>query len=70
MATPGTGGGAQLVVVRGSADDVVPPPFSLPPDGGEIEVIDVDGDDHMALIDPHSRSWSAVVERLRRWSAG
>lgn len=64
-ATPTTATGTKLVVVRGSADSIVPAQFTLPVEGSNhIKVIDVDGDDHFDLIDPASASWSAVISIL------
>ena len=64
-ATPTADVETPLVVVRGSADSIVPGRFALPAEGaGSIEVIDIDGDDHFDLIDPASRSWAAVIGAL------
>ena len=63
-ATP-TAAETPLVVVRGSADSIVPARFALPAEeSGNIEVIDIDGDDHFDLIDPTSASWAAVIGAL------
>jgi acetyl esterase/lipase len=65
VATPRTTAETPFVVVRGSADSIVPAQFTLPADGtGEIEVIDIVGDDHFDLIDPTSASWAAVISSL------
>lgn len=64
-ATPTAAIDTPLVVVRGSADSIVPARFALPAEGpGGIEVIDIDGDDHFDLIDPTSASWAAVIGAL------
>jgi acetyl esterase/lipase len=64
-ATPTTATETKLVVVRGSDDSVVPARFTLPAEGaGDIEVIDIAGDDHFDLIDPASSSWAAVISAL------
>jgi acetyl esterase/lipase len=64
-ATPTLDGATRLVVVRGSADSIVPAQYSLPPEGSaNIEVIDIEGDDHFDLIDPTSPSWAAVIGEL------
>lgn len=61
-ATPTADVETPLVVVRGSADSVVPARFTVPAEGsGNIEVIDIEGDDHFDLIDPTSSSWAAVI---------
>lgn len=61
-ATPTADVTTPLVVVRGSADSIVPARFALPPEGSSnIKVIDIDGDNHFDLIDPTSASWAAVI---------
>ena len=61
-ATPTADGKTPLVVVRGSADSIVPARFTLPAKGsGNIKVIDIEGEDHFDLIDPTSASWAAVI---------
>ena len=61
-ATPMADVATPLVVVRGSADSIVPARFALPADGsGNVQVIDIDGDNHFDLIDPTSASWAAVI---------
>ena len=51
------------VLVHGDADDVVPVEQSTR-FGHEAEVVVVEGEGHMDVIDPQSRSWAAVVGRL------
>lgn len=64
-ATPTADVATHLVVVRGSADSVVPARFTLPAAGaGNIELIDIEGDEHFDLIDPTSKSWAAVIDVL------
>lgn len=64
-ATPVSTTDTPIVVVRGSADSVVPAAFTLPAEGnGNIEVIDIAGDDHFDLIDPASASWAATIDQL------
>ena len=61
-ATPTPDVKTPLVVVRGSADSIVPARFALPAEGsGNIKVIDIDGDGHFDLLDPTSASWAAVI---------
>ncbi len=66
IATPVVADGVDVVVVRGSADDVVPAPYTIPPDSspGDVTVVDIAGDDHFDLIDPASRSWAAALSAL------
>lgn len=64
IATPSTSAGVPLVVVRGSLDDIVPARFAVPTPIGEVTVVDIDGDDHFDLINPASKSWTAVIESL------
>jgi fermentation-respiration switch protein FrsA (DUF1100 family) len=59
-----------VVLVHGTADDVVPPSQSI--DGAErsgAELILADGADHFDVIDPASAAWARVVavldDRLR-----
>ena len=64
-ATPRLSAGPRMVAVVGSEDDVVPPEFSV--DGaqpGAIQVITIDGADHMVLIEPDSEPWAAVRSLL------
>ena len=66
IATPAIADGVDVTVVRGSADDVVPAAYTLPPgsDPGSVTVVDIAGDDHFDLIDPSSRSWAAALAAL------
>jgi acetyl esterase/lipase len=66
LATPGIAGGVNVTIVRGSADDVVPAAYTLPPgtDPGSVTIVDIAGDDHFDLIDPTSRSWAAALSAL------
>jgi acetyl esterase/lipase len=66
VATPAIAGGVELTVVRGSADDVVPAPYTVPPgaDSSSVTLVDIAGDDHFDLIDPASRSWAAALNAL------
>ncbi|MCU1386757.1 MAG: hypothetical protein JWL72_95 [Ilumatobacteraceae bacterium] len=67
IASPNTSSGVPLAVVRGSADDIVPAAFTLPPDqaqAAQIAVVDIPGADHFALIDPASTAWQAVITLL------
>jgi pimeloyl-ACP methyl ester carboxylesterase len=61
MSTPRLAAGPRMVAVVGSRDDVVPPEFSVDDDQpGAIEVVTIDGADHMVLIDPDSKAWGVV----------
>lgn len=69
IATPSIVAGVKFAVVRGSRDQIVPAQFTLPmgedplhPTG--ISVVDVDGADHFALIDPTSTAWQAVISLI------
>jgi acetyl esterase/lipase len=65
VATPSLSAGPEMVAVVGSADDIVPPAFSVDeaqPD--TVEVVTIDGADHFDLIDPTRAAWTAVLERL------
>jgi acetyl esterase/lipase len=66
LATPAIAGGVDVTVVRGSADDVVPAAYTLPPgsNSGSVTAVDIAGDDHFDLIDPSSRSWAATLAAL------
>ena len=66
IATPAVADGVGVTVVRGSNDDVVPAAYTIPPGTapGEVDVLDITGDDHFDLIDPASRSWSAALAAL------
>ena len=65
VATPSLSAGPAMLAVVGSADDIVPPPFSVDTaQPGAVEVVTVDGADHFDLIDPSHAAWSAVVDRL------
>ncbi len=64
IASPSTAAGVRLAVVRGAEDQIVPASFTLPSDSAQaarIDVVDVDGADHFALIDPTSSAWQAVL---------
>ncbi|MEJ7799653.1 MAG: hypothetical protein WKF60_03985, partial [Ilumatobacter sp.] len=64
-ATPALGAGPDMVSVVGSADTIVPSPFSVDPQQpGGVETIEIEGADHFDLIDPASSAWRAVVDRL------
>ena len=66
IATPAVAEDVDVVVVRGSADDVVPAAYTIPPGSrpGDVTVVDIAGDDHFDLIDPASRSWAAALSAL------
>lgn len=64
VATPVIAEGVRAVVVRGGDDTIVPAAYTVPDGGGDIEVVDIDGDDHFDLIDPASESWGAVLTEL------
>jgi pimeloyl-ACP methyl ester carboxylesterase len=50
-----------MVAVVGDRDDVVPPQLSVDDDQpGTIEVVTIDGTDHMMLIEPDGEPWAAV----------
>ncbi len=66
VATPTPTPDSRLVVVRGQDDDVVPAQFAVPALVGGVEVVDVVGADHFALIDPTTSAWAAVIELLAR----
>lgn len=60
-ATPRLHAGPRMVAIVGSRDDVVPPEFSVDDEQpGAIEVITIDGADHMVLIEPDGAPWTAV----------
>ncbi len=64
-ATPALDAGPKMVSVVGTLDGIVPPSFSADPtqpDG--VNVIEIDGADHFAHIDPSSVAWQAVGDRL------
>lgn len=63
-ATPVVVPGVETVVVRGTNDVVVPAAYTIPPDGGDVTVIDVEGADHFDLIDPAGDAWQAVVAAI------
>lgn len=64
-ATPAADGETPLIVVRGSADSIVPARFTVPAEGSaNIQVIEIEGDNHFDLIDPTSPSWAAVLDVL------
>jgi len=64
-ATPRLSAGPRMVAVVGSNDDVVPPQFSVDDaQPGAIEVITIDGADHMVLIEPDSEPWATVRSLL------
>lgn len=65
VATPSLSAGPEMVAVVGSADDIVPPPYSVDTaQPGTIEVVTIDGADHFDLIDPAHAAWAAVVDQL------
>jgi acetyl esterase/lipase len=64
VATPAIAPGVEVVVVRGSADDVVPAAYTVAPGSGRVTIVDIAGDDHFDLIDPASKSWAATVAAL------
>jgi len=55
------------ILLHGSADDVVPLEVSeaflaaRAADAGRVELVRLEGVDHMELIDPESRTWPAVL---------
>ena len=53
---------ARRVAGHLGCDDVVLPTYTVPAAENTVTEIDVAGEDHFDLIDPASRSWSAVVE--------
>ena len=56
--------GPRMVAVVGSSDDIVPPEFSVDDDQPDaIEVVTIDGADHMMLIDPDGAPWAASAPR-------
>jgi len=60
-ATPRLGAGPRMVVIVGSRDDVVPPEFSVDDDQPDaVEVVTIDGADHMVLIEPGRAPWAAA----------
>lgn len=61
IATPVVVPGVDTVVVRGTEDVVVPAAYTVPPGGGDVTVIDIDGADHFDLIDPAGDAWRAVL---------
>ncbi len=61
-ANPHIGDAVQVVVVRGSNDDIVAPDYTVPDSATPPTVIDVTGDDHFDLIDPTSDSWARIIE--------
>ena len=68
-ASPSTAAGVPLAVVRGTDDDIVPAPFTLPSDpsaAARVTVVDVEGADHFDLIDPTSSAWQAVITLLSK----
>jgi acetyl esterase/lipase len=64
VATPAIAAGVEVVVVRGSADDVVPAAYTVPPGSHGFTIVDIAGDDHFDLIDPASKSWGATLTAL------
>lgn len=64
--------GLPQVLVHGAADDVVPPAMATAyaerawASGDTVEVLLIDGADHMSMIDPSSPAWSATLEQLGR----
>lgn len=65
IATPSEVSGVKLVVVRGTADVIVPAVFTESMSIAGAELVDVPGD-HFALIDPTSAAWAAVIAVLVR----
>ena len=64
-ATPRLYAGPRMVAVVGSDDDVVPPEFSVDDDQPDaVEVVTIDGADHMVLIEPGGAPWSVVRSLL------
>lgn len=63
---------ADVLLVHGDADDRVPVAQSrdylraAQAAGGRCELLELAGVDHFALIDPRSRAWEAVADRLQR----
>ena len=65
IATPRVDAGPVMVSVVGSADTIVPPAFSVDPgQPGAVELIEIDGADHFALIDLGHAAWQTVVTKL------
>ncbi|CAN5830784.1 hypothetical protein BH24ACT5_BH24ACT5_30600 [soil metagenome] len=64
VATPVVVDGVETVVVRGTNDVVVPATYTIPPGGGDVTVIDVEGADHFDLIDPAGEAWQAVLTAI------
>jgi acetyl esterase/lipase len=65
VATPALSAGPEMVAVVGTADDIVPPPYSVDTaQPGTIDVVTIDGADHFDLIDPAHAAWAAVVDHL------
>ncbi len=56
-------GSAEVVVVSGTADDIVAPKYSLRA-GLDLAEVLIEGEDHFAHIDPSSQSWAAVLKIL------
>lgn len=62
--------GIPQVLVHGTADDLVPVSFSREyaaaarRAGDDVDLVELDGADHFAVIDPQSKAWSEVVARL------
>ena len=60
-ATPRLGAGPRMVAIVGSRDDVVPPEFSVDDNQpGSLEIVTIDGADHMVLIEPDRPPWAAA----------
>lgn len=67
IATPRFDAGPHRVSVVGTADDVVPPPFSTDPERPDlVELVEIAGADHFDLIDPAHEAWAAVIAALER----
>lgn len=58
-------GAVETVLVHGDRDATVPPAQSLRY-GDAATVVEVQGDDHMDVIDPASASWAAARRAIRR----
>ena len=63
-ATPVVVPAVDTVVVRGTNDVVVPAAYTIPPGGGDVTVIDIEGADHFDLIDPTGVAWQAVLTAI------
>jgi len=61
-ANPHIGDAVEVVVLRGSDDDIVMPDYTVPESAIRPTVIDITGDNHFDLIDPASESWARIIE--------